>query len=194
MLFLVAARDRIGRTLAVIAVTLGLLAGSIGPAAAAGGSNGNLRGTVTDATTKKPLAGAKIAIVSPSGTYSTTTDSAGHFSVNGLVVDTYVVSIQAPGYDLFAESGVTVLGDQTVDLGTIPISKLKTIGTVQARNPSAAFQPGQTTDSFTIGAARQEEVFGKAEAINENQLLLSVPGTSTTDSGRVTIGKVHGRV
>ncbi len=157
------------------------------PASAAGGSDGNVRGSVVDGTTKAPIVGAKITLVSPSGVYKATTDSNGHFSLDGLTVDTYSLSVQAEGYDSTSQSGINVAGDQTLDFGKITLLKLKTIVTVRSRSASGAFQPGQTTDSYTIGAARQEEVLGKSDNTNENQLLLSVPGTSTTDTGNVTI-------
>ena len=158
------------------------------PAFAAGGSNGNIGGQLIDGTTKAPIAGAQIGVAAPSGTYKATTDGAGKFSINGLAVDTYILTVEAKGYDTFTQAGVTVQGDQTLDLGQIVISKLKVIGTVSASGSgSSAFTRGQTTDSYTVNAARQQEVLGKADNIDENALLLSVPGTSTTDSGRVTI-------
>jgi outer membrane receptor protein involved in Fe transport len=175
------------RTLAILGALLSLALSSTVPAFAAGGSNGNVHGSLIDGTTKLPIAGAKVAIASPSGTYTSTTDANGRFGANGLAVDTYVLTIEAKGYDTYSQSGLTIQGDQTIDLGTIVISKLKTIVSVKSRNSGGAYQPGQTTDQYTVGAARQQEVLGKADSTNENALLLSVPGTSTTDSGRVTI-------
>ena len=175
------------RFILVSGIVLSMMLNVTMPAFAAGGSNGNVRGLVIDGVTKAPLVGAKVSIVSPTGAYKATTDSSGHFAIDGLTVDTYALSIQAEGYDGTSQSGINVTGDQTVDFGTIALLKLKTIVSIRSRSASGAYQSGQTTDSFTVNAARQEEVLGRADNTNENQLLLSVPGTSTTDSGRVTI-------
>jgi outer membrane receptor protein involved in Fe transport len=177
----------ISRFVLVPGIVLSMMLNLAIPAFAAGGSIGNVSGSVIDGTTKAPIAGAKVTLASPTGIYKATTDSNGHFSVDGLTVDTYSLSIQAQGYDGTSQSGINVAGDQTLDFGKISLLKLRTIVTVRSRSTSGAFQPGQTTDSYTIGAARQEEVLGKSDNTSENQLLLSVPGTSTTDSGRVTI-------
>jgi hypothetical protein len=177
----------VARTLVVIGVMLSMMLNSSIPAFAAGGSNGNIHGSLIDGTSKAAITGAKVGIASPSGSFTATTDGNGRFSVDGLPVDTYILTIQAQGYDVYSQAGVTILGDQTVDLGQIAIVKLRTIITVRSRSASAAFQPNQTIDAYNIDANRQAEVLGKAVNTNENSLLLSVPGTSTTDMGRVTI-------
>jgi hypothetical protein len=177
----------VARTLVVIGVMLSMMLNSSIPAFAAGGSNGNIHGALIDGTSKAAIVGAKIGIASPSGSFNATTDGNGKFSIDGLPVDTYILTIQAQGYDVYSQAGVTILGDQTVDLGQIAILKLRTIITVRSRSASGAFQPNQTIDAYSIDANRQAEVLGKAVNTNENSLLLSVPGTSTTDMGRVTI-------
>lgn len=157
-------------------------------AIAAGGQTGNLSGTVVDAQSKAPLAGAAVSAASPSGSYSARTDARGFFSILGVAIDTYTLSVQAEGYETQLQSGVTVIGDQTVGLGTIVVQKrLRTIGKVTARSRSSAFQPTQTVDSVTVSGARILQTTGKSASTDEQGLILAVPGTSVTDTGAITI-------
>jgi hypothetical protein len=167
---------------------LGAAFSSASPALAAGGQTGNLSGTLVDAQTKAPLEGASISAASPSGTYAAKSDARGFFSILGMTVDTYVVSLQAQGYDTLVQSGVTVVGDQTVGLGAIGLQRrLRTIGKVTARSRNSAFQPTQTVDSVTVSGARITQTTGKAASTDEQSLILAVPGTSVTNTGAITI-------
>jgi hypothetical protein len=166
----------------------GMVLGSMFPAFAAGGQTGNVQGTIVDAKTGLPVGGVVVNIVSPTGSAKVTTDSKGFFSVLGLNVDTYTISLQAKGYDDQSVTGVTVEGDQTVNLGTLKISKsLITIGTVRARAPSSVFQPTQTTDQYTVSGNRILQTEGKAAATDETALVQAVPGVSLTNTDNITI-------
>jgi len=157
-------------------------------ALAAGGQTGNVSGTVVDAQTKAPIAGAVVSLASPSGTYHAKTNARGFFTILGLSIDTYTISIDASGYDVVVQQGFPVIGDQTNGLGTIALTKsLKTIGRVKARSQSSAFQPTQTVDSVTISGARVQQTTGKAASTDEQALILAAPGTSVTSSGAITI-------
>lgn len=160
----------------------------VAPAFAAGGQTGNLSGQILDNDSNGPVANATVAAKAPSGSGSTKTDGQGRFSILGLPVDTYTISIEAPGYEPYSQQGITVTGDQTLALGSVKIAKrLRTIGRVRARSAGDAFQPTQTVDQYTVSGARVDQALGKKASFDENALLLSVPGASTTDTGRVTI-------
>ncbi len=157
------------------------------PAYAAGGQTGNVNGTVVDAASGAPLAGAKVALVSPSGQYTGTTDAKGIFNFLGVQVDTYTLSIQLKGYDASSLSGITITGDQNVSLSNLKLSKsLKTIGAVR-RTISSAYQPGQTTDSITVAGDRIDAATGKSQSTDERALVTSVPGATLTNSGAISI-------
>ena len=79
-------------------LAVAFLASSALPSLAVGGIVGNLQGTVVDTTSQQPVANATITAVAPSGRYTAKTDSKGFFQSNGMTVDTYSVSIQAPSY------------------------------------------------------------------------------------------------
>jgi hypothetical protein len=179
---------RFVRTWLSALVMLGMVLSSAAPAFAVGGQTGALQGTVVDGGTKAPVAGATIVAAAPSARYTATTDKNGFFQLNGVTVDTYSLSITAAGYETFTLSGVTVQGDQTVNLGAQTLAKaLRQIGRTSARSQSSVFQPSQTTDEVTVSGARATEALGKAVNTNENQLALSVPGVQQTNLGRLTI-------
>ena len=167
---------------------IGLLFTSIDPAFAAGGQYGNLSGTVVDSKTGSPIAGARVTAASPSASVHSTTSSNGQFTFNGLTVDTYLITVEAPGYEALQQNGVTVIGDQSNNIGNLRVAKvLRTIGRVNVRSISSAYQPTQTTDSFTISGNRIAETTGKSASTDQRALLLAAPGTSISASGTVTI-------
>jgi hypothetical protein len=172
---------------AFIAVTSMLIQSTV-PAFAAGGQTGNLRGVVVDAATRSPIGNASITAVSPSSRYSAQTNARGEFSILNLTVDTYTITISEAGYDSLNVNGVTIAGDNTVNLQTEALQKtLKTIGKTTSRARSSEYQPTQTADSVTVSGERAEIATGKAENTSENQLALSVPGVQLTNGNRLTI-------
>jgi hypothetical protein len=159
----------------------------VSPAFAAGGQSGNLQGTVADAN-GAPLSGVAISAASPTGSYTAKTDDKGNFQIIGMNVDTYTVSASYSGFDTLVLRGITIEGDQTVNLGSETLSKVQAvIGRVTGRSPSSVFQPAQTTDSYTISGDRILQTTGKTASTDETALALSVPGVSLTDSGAITI-------
>jgi hypothetical protein len=158
------------------------------PAFAAGGQFGNISGTIVDATSKSGVAGARVTFVSPSGTFRAVTVANGTFTIDGITADTYLLTVEATGYDPISQAGITVIGDQTNALGTIRLAKeLRVIGHTSAHSSASAFQPTQTTDSVTINSARIEESTGKALSTDQKSVLLAAPGVSVATSGTITI-------
>jgi hypothetical protein len=150
----------------------------------AGGVYGNLSGVVVDASTHAPIAGADVVAISPSGTYHVTTDGAGHFIILGMPIDSYTVHITAANHQEFSQAGYVLQGDQTITVGVIALqpAALQVIAHAHARSVSSAFQPTQTTDTYTVNQAQILQSAGKQEATNENSVLLSVPGVTLTNS------------
>jgi hypothetical protein len=173
---------------AALVALVGLLITNVMPTFAAGGQTGNLQGVIVDSETRAPITGAAVTVISPSSRYSATTDTQGHFSLISLTVDTYSVSISKAGYDPLAINGVTVVGDNTVNLQTEALHKtLQTIGRTSARARSSGFQPTQTADSVTVSGTRAQVALGKNLNTNQNQLALSVPGVQLTNGARLTV-------
>lgn len=158
------------------------------PASAAGGQYGILSGTVVDAKTRQPVAGARITAASPSGTFHAVTGANGQFIIDGVTVDSYLVTVEYQGYDALQLNGVSIIGDQTDNVGNLVISRtLRTIGKVAAHSTSSAFQPTQTTDSFTLSGGRIAETTGKSASTDQQALLLAAPGASLASNGTITI-------
>ncbi len=134
----------VGAVLAALFVAIVLA----GPVSAA--TTGTISGTVTDAATKKPLAGVTVTASSPSGRGTSTSDASGFYNIYNLAPDTYTVSITIKGYDDVVTSGVTVVQDQNVRIDQTLARSLKTIGRVSARNASNLVQTNQTADVYNV--------------------------------------------
>lgn len=171
-----------------IAIILTIACWKAAPALAAGGQYGNVGGTIVDGATGTGVAGARITLASPSGTFHATTTANGTFTLNGVTADTYLFSVEATGFDQLAEPGITIVGDQTNALGSVRLSKtLRRIGRVSVHGTGSAYQPTQTTDSVTIDGSRILQSTGKNLATDQKALLLAAPGVSIASSGDVTI-------
>jgi hypothetical protein len=145
----------------IAALAIGLIfVGSIRGATAAEATTGVLVGIVTT-TDGQPLAAAHVTAASPSGRYEVTTDAQGRFTLVGVVPDSYVVSVDAGGYQTLVRPGVLLLPGQS-DRVTFRLERrLETIGST--RGGTAAFTVGSTTDTFTVSGAA-----ARATTPNEN--------------------------
>jgi hypothetical protein len=164
----------------------GMVCALVSPAFSAGGQTGILSGTVTDMN-KQIIPGAAISAASPTASYSATTGPNGTFTIVGVNVDTYVVSVSAAGYDTYVLRGATVTGDQMLILPLTLSKAAAVIGRVGARSASGAFQPAQTIDSYTISGARMQQTTGSPANQNLNDLVLSAPGVTLAANGSPTI-------
>jgi phosphotransferase system IIA component len=80
---------------------------------ASAGTLGGVAGTVTDAKTGAPVAGAVVTIVSGSQSVTVKTDAKGHYIVMSLQPDNYTISASKDGYEGLSVEGETVEADQT---------------------------------------------------------------------------------
>jgi hypothetical protein len=154
-----------------------------GPAWAA--STGQIVGTVVDAVTKAPLEGVRVVATSPSGTYRATSDAKGEFSIVGVVLDTYTISVQYPGYDAFTVAGATVTADEGYRVSVTLNKALRTIGniTTRGRSITSPFQPTQTVDRYTVNSAGIDQLLGKSNEINGTKLLSELPSVTVDRNG-----------
>ena len=161
---------------------------TVTPAFAAGGLTGNVSGQVLN-TTNAPINGATVALSSPSGTYTQKTDAHGRFNFLYVAIDTYVISVQAPGYLPVSRAGITVTGDITAELGVITLGQenLRTIGRVAARGLSSVFQPSQTVPQFTVSGSVLQDAQGKSANADEQAVLLAAPGFQVDKMGNLIL-------
>jgi 5-hydroxyisourate hydrolase-like protein (transthyretin family) len=82
-------------------------------------SNGAISGTVTDASTGNPIAGAYVYVYDSSGYYETsaTTNSSGVYTTPGLPAGSYTVEVDATGYAPFTYSGTVSVSVGTTTSG-----------------------------------------------------------------------------
>ncbi|HKU66542.1 MAG TPA: TonB-dependent receptor [Candidatus Baltobacteraceae bacterium] len=146
------------------------------------GTTGNITGTLTDTSTGKAVADAKIGAVSPSQSASTTTDAGGHFTFLALAPDTYVVSAEKEGYAPVSLAGVTVFADQSLTLNLSTHPELKTIARVTSRAAGNLVKPGTTSDVYSVNAATQQVVGSSSGGFNLNTAysgIYSQPGVTS---------------
>ncbi|MBV8371382.1 MAG: TonB-dependent receptor [Candidatus Eremiobacteraeota bacterium] len=136
------------RLIATALLALFALIASFGPVSAA--TTGSISGTITDATTNKPVAGAAVVAASPSGRGTATTDANGFYNIYNLAPDTYTVSVAVKGYNQVVVNGVTVVQDQNVKLDQVLTRALQQIGRTSARSGSNLVQPSQTADVYNV--------------------------------------------
>jgi len=135
----ICARSFVGLAIATI-----LLIGVHGTGAAQ--TTGTIRGSVVDAQTRRPVAGAQVSVA---GTQrSTTTNEQGAYLLLGMQPGTHRLSVQFIGYGV-AEQAVQVAAGQTVttdfELSTDAISMEAVVVTAL----------GQTTKQRALGTAQQ---------------------------------------
>jgi hypothetical protein len=157
-----------------------LLAAFVGQGTwALAGTTGGLTGTVVDADTSAPIAGADVRAVSPSQSASTRTDAAGHFTFLSLAPDTYTVNVEKEGYQPISFPGQTVFAD-TVQTVSIRLPKaLKTIARVSATAAGALVKSGTTADVYSINSATLQSVsaLGGGGSLNQAySAIATVPG------------------
>jgi hypothetical protein len=143
---------------------------------------GSINGTVTDPK-GIPLPGVAVTAVSPTDRATATTDAKGFFSMTGLQPDTYTLSFELQSYEPSALTGVTVSAEQIVSLTQIISKSLKQIGRVAAHGRGSAFQPNQTTDTYTVTNQQIIDAQGKDNANDEVTLVGSLPGAETDADG-----------
>jgi len=162
-------RRRAIRSLESSAFTLGFLLAARGAAAQV---PGELRGRVTDASTGRAIAGARIEIadrVEPARS-----DADGAFVVRGLEPKTYSVAVRAVGYaalrrDVAIENGRTAVVDAALDAVPTPLAAVVS----SARQPTSERETA-TFDRATIESSGKRDV---------GELLSTVPGVVVTRSG-----------
>lgn len=144
-----------------------------GPAFAA--TTGSVSGTISDAATKKPVAGVVVTASAPSGRATATTDASGFYNLYNLSPDTYAISIVVKGYQEVLVNGVTVVQDQNVRIDqALTARSLQTIGRTSARSASNLVQPSQTADVYNVSAQQ----LGAAAGIGGHRTLYDVIQTS----------------
>jgi len=160
---------RATRSLESLAFTLAFLAVSRGTMAQV---PGELRGRITDATTGRAIAGARIEIADRAE--PARSDADGAFVVRGLEPKTYGIAVRAVGYaafrrDVSIENGRTALLDAMLD----PAPTVLPAVVSSARRPTSE-REAAAFDRAAIESSGKRDV---------GELLTAVPGVVVTRSG-----------
>ena len=150
------------RLLVATLVSLALLASQETWALA--GTTGGLTGSVVDATSSAPIAGAVVTVSSPSQSATITTDATGRFGFLTLAPDTYTVSVTKDNYASLTVPGQIVFAD-TVQTVTARMQKsLTTIAHVTSTGAGSLVKSGTTADVYSVNAAGQAAAAALAAA------------------------------
>lgn len=147
------------------------------------GTTGQISGTVTETNSQRPVANAKVTAIAPTGRYTATTDARGYYAITGVQPDSYAVTFSANNYEPNSVTGINVFADQTATVNGTLRRSLTEIGRVTARSPGGAYQPTQTTDTYTVTPTQIQQLQGNALNISETNLITSLPGASVDSSG-----------
>ncbi|MEO6835571.1 MAG: TonB-dependent receptor, partial [Candidatus Tumulicola sp.] len=143
------------------------------------GTTGGLTGSVIDAESSAPVAGAQVTVASPSQNATGTTDATGHYTFLTLPPDTYTVTIAKSGYQSTSIPGQVVFAD-TVQTLTVRLPKaLKTIAHVSATGVGSLVKSGTTADIYSVNAGMQKaaSALGGGGGLNSAySAVASVPG------------------
>ncbi|MBV8066728.1 MAG: TonB-dependent receptor, partial [Candidatus Eremiobacteraeota bacterium] len=140
-------RRRLGRGLLVIVAALACV--FLTPVARAG-TTGSISGTVYDAATKAPIAGAAVTAESPSQVAHVTTDASGRFAFLSLAPETYTISASREGYIFVSIAGISVFADQNQSLSLALQKSLKQIAHVTSQSALSPVKAGVGTDVYSV--------------------------------------------
>jgi Carboxypeptidase regulatory-like domain/TonB dependent receptor len=140
---------------------------------------GGLTGTVVDAETLAPVAGAQVTAASPSQSATTTTDAAGHFNFLTLAPDTYTVTASKAAYQATSVPGQVVFADTVQSVAIRMPKALRTIAHVTAAAAGSLVKSGTTADVYSINSTTQQAAaaLGGGGSLNQAySAIATVPG------------------
>jgi len=160
---------------------LALAVVSIAPSAALAGTTGGVTGRVVDATTRQPVSGVSVTILSPSQSATTATDGLGVYRFLSLPPDTYTLSFARTGYERYSQPGLSIFADQVQTLNVALTPALRTIAEVRSRAATDVVKPGTTSDVYSVnasGAQAAQSLIGPGGLSNAYGAIASVPGVA----------------
>jgi outer membrane receptor protein involved in Fe transport len=152
----------------------------LSPGAALAGTTGSLSGVVTEAeAAHDPVSRATVIVASLAQTLTAVTDRHGRFTFLSLIPDTYVLSVEKPGYDAISRSDLAILADQNQTITLQFQHHVEEIGHVSAQAGGNIVKPGMTADVYSIDAVTAEKARALGGGGSLNQLysgLALLPG------------------
>jgi outer membrane receptor protein involved in Fe transport len=146
------------------------------------GTTGAIDGVVSDAN-GHPISDVQVGATAPSYTTKTVTSGSGFYALNGLPLDTYVVSFSKTGYQTNFVPGITISQDQTRRVDIVLQIHPKTIGQITVRSTTSLVQPNVTSSSYTVNSRTLEDINGTPQDLNGFQAFNALPGVTTDNAG-----------
>lgn len=150
------------------------------------GTTGEIAGTITDASTAAPIAGAHITAVSPSGTYKTISNTRGYYAIVNVFPDTYSLTVSAEGFQTTTSAGNTVNQDQVTPVSIAMNKEVRSLGRVTVRSATSVVQPNTAPDQYVLNAANVDATNGSGGSYGLYQtpgVIGTLPGVTTDASG-----------
>ena len=164
---------------AVLALALVFGGTALSTTAAFAGSTGNLTGTVTSAA-GQAIAGASVSAAAPTGTYRSTTDAKGFFSIVNMSPDTYTVTVAATGYATTSVTGANIFQEQTLVLNFTLQPEAKVLGRVTTTaQKTNLVQPNVTSDTYNVTAKQMNTILGDTTHHTLYDVLWRTPGVTS---------------
>jgi len=190
------ATTMIGGVAMAAAVALPVAAVVVAPTAASAQdfSSGTLTGAVTDES-GAPVAGADVEIRSEEQgfTRTATTDASGNFRAALVPIGSYVVTIQAPGYQAIAQSAQVSLGGTSsyaFALSPVSASGATALGDIVVTGARRSLDFNRTTTGLSVDLQELVEKVPVGRSITAVTLL--APGTAEGDSAFGNLPSVSG--
>jgi hypothetical protein len=142
------------------------------------GSTGNVTGTVTDAK-GAPIAGAHVSAVAPTGSYLSSTDGRGFFSIVNMSPDTYTVTVTADGFDTAISTGENVFQEETLSLKVTLQLQARVLGHVTTNAKTNLVQPNVTSNTYNVTAAQMSSILGDSTHHTLYDVLWRTPGVTS---------------
>ncbi len=158
------------------------------------GTTGGISGSVIDAGTAAPIAGAQITVTSPSQTATETTDSSGRFSFLTLAPDTYTVTVAKSGYQSFSQPGEIVFADSVQTIAVRMTKALQTIAHVTSTGAGSLVKSGTTADVYSVNASTMKSTAALGGGGNLNSAysaISTVPGAYVVPNQSGYMDTVH---
>ncbi|HZT39432.1 MAG TPA: TonB-dependent receptor [Bryobacteraceae bacterium] len=139
---------------------------------------GNIVGTVTDSTgAGVPKAKVTISDLGKGVSFTTTTNESGNYSQTHLIVGTYEVRVEAPGFQTYVRRNVGVEVDATTQVDVqLSLGSVGEVVNVTAEAPLLKTEKADVSDTLTTKAVMELPVLGR----DMSKLYFLVPGVQAS--------------
>ena len=181
------------KLIACLAITAALMFGQ--------GGNGTITGTVSDpAGAVVPGATVEIQNTATGGIFRSESTNTGNYSVSGLPIGSYVVTVQAPGFKTYTHTNLAVAATQVIKEDvTLQIGSTTETVTVTAEATLLKTETGDFTHSVTLKQMNNLPLLGVGLAgngptaiRNPFNVIQSLPGSSGYNLPGYNVGTFNG--